>query len=66
MDRKAVIGAIVAAAFVGMIFIARIAVSRLRGRKIGTEAAALSAAFVILAVTGIVAGSGLLERLLGW
>jgi hypothetical protein len=66
MDRKAIVGAIVAAAFVGMVLIGRIALSRLRGREIGAEAAAFSAALVILAVTGIAAGSGLLERLLGW
>jgi hypothetical protein len=66
MDQKAIVGAIVAAAFVSLVLVGRIAFSRLRGKQFGAEAAAFSAVFAILAVTGIVAGTGLLERLLGW
>ncbi len=66
MDRKAIIGAIVTAAFVGIILIGRIALSRLRDQKIGAEAAGFGALVIVVAFVGLAAGTGLLERFLGW
>ncbi|MPZ41064.1 MAG: hypothetical protein GEU95_24070 [Rhizobiales bacterium] len=66
MDRKAIVGAIVAAAFVGVILIGRIALSQLSGQEIGARAAAFSALVAAVALIGLAAGSGLLERTLGW
>ena len=66
MDRKAIIGAIVATAFVGMILIGRIAFSRLRSWEIGAEATTFGALLVVMAVIVLAAGTGLLEQILGW
>jgi hypothetical protein len=66
MDQKALVGAIVAVALVGVVLIGRIALSRLKGQEIKAKAATFSVLVVLVALIGLAAGSGVLERLLGW
>jgi hypothetical protein len=60
MDEKAITGAVVAAVFVGVIIIGRVAVARFSSRVIGTRAATFIAILVIAGLMGLAAGGALL------
>jgi hypothetical protein len=66
MDERAITGAVIAAVFVGVVIIGRVAVARFSSRFVSTRAATFIALLAIAGLIGLAAGGALLfEQIAG-
>jgi hypothetical protein len=66
MDERAITGAVIAAVFVGVVIIGRVAVARFSSRSVSTRAATFIALLAIVGLIGLAAGGApLFEQIAG-